>query len=72
MKKIILLLFIITLSTITVTLNAESYLGGTWKYGSSVSSVWSDYHHPSVSHYAAIKEFGGPNSCTQDNAGAGH
>lgn len=71
MKKMLLLLPILVVIG-TTTFTAESYLGGTWNHGSDAFSVWSNYYHGTTSHYAAIDEQGGSNSCTMDSAAAGY
>lgn len=71
MKKFIILSIVFMFVAIT-PLMAQSYLGGEWNYGSDMFTVWSNYYHASVSHYAAIDEQGGPNVCTDDSAGPGY
>lgn len=73
MKKFLFLSILSIVATSgVISFSAKEYDGGEWTYGSSATSVWSNYFHDSVTHYAAIDEQGGNNTCTDDSAGAGH
>ncbi len=70
MKKITIISFIFLLVGINIlAFSASDYQGGTWNHGSNAASVWSDYHHPSEDHWAAIYNQGtGNTTCVDEPA----